>query len=159
LVSLTTSSVSIRRPSISIVVADGFQIRLLSEEPMMVALPEGHAIATQKEIYLAMLKDEPFLLFPWEIGPTLYDGIVAACEAAGFDPKISQLGPTLASVVNLVAAALGVLIVPGSLSQVRPKGVAYRQIAGQIPTARLALAYRRGETSPVVRNFIARAVS
>ena len=39
------------------------------------------------------------------------------------------------------------------------KGVAYRQIAGQIPTARLALAYRRGEVSPVVRNFITRAVS
>jgi len=33
------------------------------------------------------------------------------------------------------------------------------QIAGQSPTTRLALAYRRGETSPVVRNFVARAVS
>ena len=32
-------------------------------------------------------------------------------------------------------------------------------IAGQSPTTRLALAYRRGETSPVVRNFVARAVS
>jgi hypothetical protein len=43
--------------------------------------------------------------------------------------------------------------------QVRVEGMAYRPIAGQSPTAGLALAYRRGETSPVVRNFITRAVS
>jgi hypothetical protein len=38
-------------------------------------------------------------------------------------------------------------------------GIVYRQISGRVPTTRLALAYRRGETSPVVRNFITRAVS
>jgi hypothetical protein len=54
--------------------------------------------------------------------------------------------------------ALGVSIFPASMTQVRLKGVAYLQIAGQVPTARLALAYRRGEVSPVVRKFITRAV-
>jgi hypothetical protein len=43
--------------------------------------------------------------------------------------------------------------------QVRVTGISYRQIAGQSPTTWLALAYRRGETSPIVRNFVARAVS
>jgi DNA-binding transcriptional LysR family regulator len=61
--------------------------------------------------------------------------------------------------VNLVAAELGVSIVPASMMQVRVTGVAYQRIAGQSPTTHLALAYRRGETSPVVRNFIARAGS
>jgi DNA-binding transcriptional LysR family regulator len=136
-----------------------FQLRMLSKEPMVVALPETHPIAARKEIDLAMLKDEPFLLFPRAAGPTLYDVIVGACEEAGFEPKIGQLAPQLASVLNLVAGELGISIVPASMSQVRVKGVAYRQIAGQTPTAQLALAYRRGETSPVVRNFIARAVS
>jgi DNA-binding transcriptional LysR family regulator len=58
-----------------------------------------------------------------------------------------------------VAAELGVSIVPASMMQVRVAGMAYWQIAGQVPTTGLALAYQRGETSPVVRNFIARAVS
>jgi hypothetical protein len=43
------------------------------------------------------------------------------------------------------------------MSQLQVSGVTYRPIAGQAPTTRLALAYRRGETSAVVRNFIARA--
>jgi DNA-binding transcriptional LysR family regulator len=135
------------------------QLRGLSEEPMVVALPERHHAAASEQIDLARLKDDPFLLFPRDIAPTLYDTIVDACRKAGFEPIIGQLVPHMASIVTLVAAELGVSIVPASMMQVRVTGIAYRQIAGRPPTTRLALAYRRGETSPVVRNFIARAAS
>jgi DNA-binding transcriptional LysR family regulator len=133
------------------------QLRRLPEEPMVVALPKGHPAAALKKVHLAMLKDDQLLLFPWEIAPTVYDTVVDACRKAGFEPAISQFAPHYSTVVNLVAAGLGVSIVPASMMQVRVTGIAYRQIAGQSPTTRLALAYRRGETSPVVRNFIARA--
>jgi DNA-binding transcriptional LysR family regulator len=135
------------------------QLRRLPEEPMVAALPERHPAAALKKIDLAMLKDDPFLLFPREIAPTVYDTVVDACRKAGFEPVISQLAPHFSTIVNLVAAELGVSIVPASMMQVRVAGMAYRPIAGQSPTAGLALAYRRGETSPVVRNFITRAVS
>ena len=139
--------------------SEELQLRRLSEEPMVVVLPGGHPAAALEEIDLAILKDEPFLLFPREIGSTLYDTIVDACRHAGFEPIVGQLAPQIGSIVNLVAAELGVSIVPASMMQLRVTGVAYRRIAGQSPATQLALAYRRGETSPVVRNFIARAVS
>jgi DNA-binding transcriptional LysR family regulator len=135
------------------------QLRRLSEEPMVIALPRRHSAAGLQEIDLALLKDDPFLLFPREVAPTVYDTVVDACRKAGFEPIIGQVAPHFTSIVNLVAAELGVSIVPASMMQVRVMGIAYRQIAGQSPTTRLALAYRRGETSPVVRNFITRAVS
>src|SRR5246500_2592408 len=135
------------------------QVRRLSEEPMVVALPKRHHAAGLEQIDLALLSDDPFLLFPREIAPTLYDTVVDACRKAGFEPIIGQLVPHIASIVNLVAAELGVSIVPASMMQVRVTGIAYRQIAGQSPTTWLAPAYRRGETSPIVRNFVARAVS
>jgi DNA-binding transcriptional LysR family regulator len=138
---------------------EDLQLRRLSEEPMVVALPKRHPAAALEKIDLALLKDDPFLLFPREIGPTVYDTVVGACRKAGFEPTIGQVAPHFASIVNLVAAELGVAIVPASMMQVRVTGIAYRQIAGQSPTTRLALGYRRGETSPVVRNFITRAVS
>jgi DNA-binding transcriptional LysR family regulator len=138
---------------------EDLQLRRLSEDPMVVALPKRHPAAARKEIDLAMLKDDPFLLFPREIAPALYDTIIDACRTAGFEPIIGLVAPHMASIVNLVAAEIGVTIVPASLKQLRVTGVAYRQIAGQSPTTQLALAHRRGETSPVVRNFIARAVS
>ena len=139
--------------------SEELQLRSLSDEPMVVALPERHPAAALEEIDLAMLKDDPFLLFPRETAPIVYDTIVDACRKAGFEPVISQLAPHFSTIVNLVAAELGVSIVPASMMQVHVAGMAYRQIAGQSPTTGLALAYRRGETSPVVRNFIARAVS
>src|SRR6201987_3205844 len=135
------------------------QLRPLSGGPVVVALPKRHSAAGQQEIDLAMLKHDPFLLFPREVAPTVYDTVVDACRKAGFEPIIGQVAPHFTSIVNLVAAELGVSIVPASMMQVRVTGIAYRQIADQSPTTRLALAYRRGETSPVVRNFIARASS
>jgi DNA-binding transcriptional LysR family regulator len=135
------------------------QLRRLSEDPIVVALHKRHPAAALKEIDLASLKDDPFLLFPREIAPTLYDTIVGACRKAGFEPIIRQFAPHITSIVNLVAAELGVSLFPASMMQLRVMGIVYRQIAGQSPTTRLALACRRGETSPVVRNFIARAAS
>ena len=139
--------------------SEAFQLRMLSEEPMMAVLPANHPLAARQEVDLADLKTEPFLLFPRPIGPMLYDSIISACRGAGFDPVIGQLAPQLASVITLVAAELGVSIVPASMSQVQINGVVYRAIAGEVPIARLALAHRRGETSPIVRNFAARAVA
>ena len=139
--------------------AVGIQFRLLSEEPIVMVLPESHPAAARAEIDLAILRDELFLLFPREVGPDLYDTIVGACRSAGFEPAIDQSAPQIASIVTLVAAELGVSMAPASISQLRVKGVVYRPIAAHSPTARIALAYRRGDTSPIVRNFIASAIS
>jgi DNA-binding transcriptional LysR family regulator len=139
--------------------SEGFQVRLLSEEPMLVALPASHPITAQQEVDLATLSEETFLLFPRPFGPMLYDIIIGACRAAGFEPVIGQMAPQIALILILVAAELGVSIVPASMSQLQIVGVTYRPIAGQAPMARLALACRRGATSPVVRNFVARAMS
>ena len=110
-----------------------------------------------------MIKGGQFLLSSrgqFVVAPdTTYDAIVDACRTAGFEPIIGQVAPHFTSIVNLVSAELGVSIVPASMMQVRVTGIVYRRIAGLSPTTQLALAYRRGETSPVVRNFIARAGS
>ena len=110
------------------------QVRRLSEEPMVVALPKRHHAAAFEQINLALLKDDPFLLFPREIAPTLYDTVVDACRKAGFEPIIGQVAQHMSSIVYLVAAELGVSVVPASMMQVRVTGIAYRPIAGQSPT-------------------------
>ncbi|HLZ64584.1 MAG TPA: LysR family transcriptional regulator [Aliidongia sp.] len=140
-------------------VSQDLQIRLLSEEPMLVALPTCHPAAAANEISLIDLRDEPFILFPRATGATLFDTIIAACRDAGFEPILGQSAPQIDSIVNLVAAELGVSLVPASMNQLQVSGVVYREIAGVAPIARLALAVRRGETSKVVRNFITQAVS
>src|SRR5260370_2152754 len=135
------------------------QIRLLAEEPLMVALPSLHWAAEMEVVELARLASEPVLIFPRSVGPTLYDSIVQAFHLAGVEPKIGQTAPQIASVINLVAAELGVTLVPACMAQIAVRGVAYRPIAREVPMARIALATRRGETNPIVRNFASRAMS
>jgi DNA-binding transcriptional LysR family regulator len=125
---------------------------------VVIALAKRHPVAALEKIDLARLENDPFLLFSREIAPGLYDTVVNACRKAGFEPIIGQVVPHMTAILNLVAAELGVSIVPASMMQVRVTGIAYRQIARQSPTTWLALAYRRGEMSPIVRNFVARAV-
>jgi DNA-binding transcriptional LysR family regulator len=61
------------------------------------------------------------------------------------------------SIVYMVATGFGVSIVPQSLEQLHAEGVAYLRIEGDVPRALVSLAYRRGDRSPVVRNFVALA--
>jgi DNA-binding transcriptional LysR family regulator len=92
----------------------------------------------------------------------MYDTIIAACLAAGFNPNVGNLGastqqgPRIGSTLSLVAAGLGVTFVPASLQRMNIEGVAYRRVkASRTPTARLSLATRRGDPSATVKQFVA----
>ncbi|EJJ30245.1 LysR family transcriptional regulator [Rhizobium sp. CF142] len=133
---------------------DGIRLKRLPDEPMVVALPASHPLAKRKTLPLALLAKEPFILFPRLVGLSLYDDVVRACREAGFDLKVAQEAPQISSVVNLVAADLGVSIVPASISQIKLAGVAYRPIEGPPAVARLALAVLRSQRSPVTENLM-----
>jgi DNA-binding transcriptional LysR family regulator len=127
------------------------------EEPLLVALPGVHRLAQRRRIALPELKDEPFVQVLREAGGTLVDDIVAACAAAGFTPRLAQPAPQMTSAVTLVAAGLGISIVPKAITQVRVAGVVYRPLVARGLRAKLALASRRDDPSPVVHNFLALA--
>jgi len=60
----------------------------------------------------------------------------------------------------LVAAGLGVSIVPWSTSRILVDGISYLPIEGDAPRVEISLAFRRGDRFPAVQNFVtvARAV-
>lgn len=134
---------------------DGIRLRRFADEAMKVVLPASHRLSRRRRVALSALAGEPFVLFPQAVGLSLYDAVITACRAAGFEPQLSQEAPQISSVVNLVAAELGVSIVPASIAQVAVRGVAYLDIEGPAPHARLALATRQGDERAVVRNFMA----
>lgn len=91
----------------------------------------------------------------------MYDATIAACQAAGFSPRVGNLAastqqaPRIASTLSLVAAGLGITFVPASLQRMNLEGIAYRRIKGAAsPKAVLNLASRRGDPSAVLRKFV-----
>ncbi len=129
----------------------------LLEEEMVAALPTGHRlVARWRDVALALseLAAETFILYRRRLGPGLYDSIIAACHAAGFSPRVGQEAPRMFSTLNLVAAGLGVSIIPASLQRLHMEGIVYRRLKGTPVKAPLQLAARRGESAPAVQRFI-----
>jgi DNA-binding transcriptional LysR family regulator len=134
----------------------GLTVNPLLEETMLVALPSAHLLAQGSvALPLAALAGETFVVYRRRSGPGLYDAIFAACHAAGFSPLVGQEAPRIVSTLNLVAAGLGIAVVPASLQRMQMDGVVYRRLAGAAqPRAPLLLAMRRGDTGAVVRRFL-----
>ena len=103
----------------------------------------------------ADLADETFILYRRPDGRGLYDVIVSACAEAGFSPHVDQEAPRIVSTLNLVAAGLGITIVPASLSRLPLEGVTYRPLTGR-PAIKvpLNLACRSDERSAATLGFI-----
>lgn len=133
---------------------EGLSEELLAQEPLLAALPASHQLArTEGAVELSQLRDDPFIFTPRSVGISLHDAIVKACAKAGFTPKSGPAAPHIASILSLVAADLGVSLVPRSIAKVSLQGAVFRELAGASEHVAIALAYRRGSTSPVVRNF------
>ncbi|CAP54116.1 putative transcriptional regulator, LysR family [Gluconacetobacter diazotrophicus PA1 5] len=126
----------------------------LLDEPTVIALPSGHPAGEEEEIDLARIAGEPLIIFDRALGPGFYDAILSACQAAGFTPAFGQGAPQIASTVPLVAAGLGVSIVPDCLRQIHAGGVTYHAIRGTAPLASLAIATLAGASGPLVPRFV-----
>jgi DNA-binding transcriptional LysR family regulator len=139
---------------------EGIDISLLLEESMVVALPSGHRLALDNSsaaMPLKALAGETFILYGDTKGTLTMqsNAFVAACHAAGFSPGIGQVVPHISARLNLIAAGLGVAVVAASLQHINIEGVVFRPLKGAAhPKAPLGLAFRRGDPSPVVRQFL-----
>lgn len=138
--------------------AQEFVITPLLVEPMVVALPSGHALARGGGDGALSFKDltgETFIIYARHHGPAFYEATMAACLRAGFSPRLGQEAPRITSALSFVAAGFGIAVVPASLQRMTMEGVAYRRLKGAVqPKAVLNLASRRGDPSPVVRQFL-----
>src|SRR5215475_13329803 len=117
---------------------EGVAVHELLHEDMAAAFPARHPLAKRPRLTLKDLADETFILYRRPDGRGLYDVIISACSEAGFSPHVGQEAPRIVSTLNLVAAGLGITIVPASLSRLPLEGVTYRPLRGR-PTLTVPL--------------------
>jgi DNA-binding transcriptional LysR family regulator len=121
----------------------------LFEDALVAVLPAQHPLALSGEaLSIGALKDEAFVMYPREIGTGVYDQILALCQHAGFAPKVSQEAREAPTIVGLVAAGLGVALVPASLRCIKVNGVAYRPLREQGASSAMWMVLRAGALPP-----------
>jgi DNA-binding transcriptional LysR family regulator len=132
-------------------VEDGINSEIVFREALILALPETHAMAKCDRVELRSLKDEPFILFPRALAPGLYDRIISFCQQAGFSPIAAQEAIQMQTIVSLVAASMGVAIVPESMQNFQRSGVVYKPLQESGPIVSIALIWLSHPTQAVLR--------
>ena len=127
--------------------AKGIERRRVSHEPLGVLLPAEHPLAQQAVIELANLAEDRFVTLPLSQGSTLRETVTSACVAAGFRPLVVQEASDAHTIMSLVAAGIGVSLLPECVSDITPAGTVYRELAGAPSFFDAAIAWNPSRTS------------
>lgn len=129
------------------------EFRPLLLETAVVAFPQKHRLAGRKLIAFEEVADQPLIVPNRRSRPHSHDLTVKLFEEAGLTPRIAQVADEKQTIVSLVAAQLGVAIVPRWTSRIAISGVRFVPLKlkrgspiGRLP---LAAAWMRGSRDPV----------
>lgn len=114
---------------------------VLLEEPVIAVLPARHKLLAARRLSLAKLAAEPHILYPARPRPSYADHVMQIYTSRGLAPVVAMEANELQTTIGLVAAGVGVSLVPESVQRLHREDVAYRPLA------------ERGVVSPVIMNF------
>lgn len=121
---------------------------VLTEE-LFAILPDTHKLAMKDSIMLSELKNETFVLFSsgYSLRPIVWD----ACKEAGFTPKIGFEGEEAGTIRGLVAAGMGVSLLPKmAMYETSSMMPAVVKISEPHVTRTIGIIRRSGEKMPLV---------
>lgn len=134
----------------------GLRVDVVMRERTLAALPVGHRLARLRRVPLARLAAEPFVLFPRAQAPGFHDLLIGSVAAGGPPVQVVQYAPEMLTIIGLVAAGIGISLVPASVAALTLEGATYRPVSGA-PSSELVAVTRAGDGSQLVRAFVEQA--
>jgi DNA-binding transcriptional LysR family regulator len=122
---------------------------VLREERLVAALPLGHPLLLQDgPLSLARLAEEPLIIYPRQPRPSYADQVISLFHDHGLEPQVVHEARELQTAVGLVAAEVGIAIVPISVQRLRRDDVIYRELDDPAITSPIIMSRRVGDRSP-----------
>jgi DNA-binding transcriptional LysR family regulator len=143
----------LRRPDV--VVPSGVVIEEWYQAPLVAAVPASNPLSAAP-IRISDLRDQPMILYPRHAGIGLYWKVQELCAKAGFRPNMVQEARDASTIIGLVAAGVGIALVPADTECIRLEGVVYQRLLDKGAVATLHLAYRDNDRNPFVRLLLER---
>ena len=128
----------------------------LWSERILVAAPDGHALAERETVHWIDLREEKILLSRRDPGPELCDLLIAKVTSPGDRPKIVRHRAGLANLKNLVGAGFGVTVLTEACAGASFPGVIYRELRDGAEPARIAYSahWRPDNQNPALANIL-----
>lgn len=129
-------------------------VETIRRDRLLVALPAGHPCAERDELSVADLRDEDFIGHAGRGRSRMSALVTALCTDAGFAPRIRHEVEETSTLVTLVAAGLGVAVVPEPTAELDITGVCYRPLLPTSNSIDLLAAYPSARASPLITNVL-----
>lgn len=138
----------------------GLRFETLLREPVLAAMPRDHRFAgageTAAPLSLAQLCEEDLILVRRPGAPGLYADLLTLCNAQGLRPRVVAEVDRMMTNLNLVAAGVGLSVVPASMGGVHQHAIRYGPLAGsERLDAPLTLVSREEEDNLPALHFVA----
>ncbi|WP_047468691.1 LysR family transcriptional regulator [Delftia sp. ZNC0008] len=125
----------------------------LTQDRLAVALSHKHPLAKATKVSISALAQEAFVTFSRRYSPVYFDSVMAACNAAGFSPRVLHEARSVSSQVAFVACGQGIALVPSSLKKLAPETVVIRPLRETVKVVTTAMAWHRKRPNPMVELF------
>lgn len=132
---------------------EGLENIVLTEEALVVAVPSNSPLTRETSIPLKRLASEVLVLYPASPRPSFADQVLNQFSVRGYEIGKTYETNGLQTAIGLVAAGMGVTLVPESVQRLRRDDVAYRPLVEQGLTSPLIMTIRTGDTSAHVATF------
>ncbi|MFW0795768.1 LysR substrate-binding domain-containing protein [Gordonia sp. CPCC 205515] len=129
-------------------------VETIRRDRLIVALPEGDPRATSDQVTVTDLRDAEFIAHAGRGRSVMNTVLTSICARAGFVPQIHHEVEETSTLVTLVAAGLGVAIVPEATAALGLAGVRYLPIAPDAPDVELAVARVAADPSPMIEQVL-----
>jgi DNA-binding transcriptional LysR family regulator len=134
-------------------IGDGIALQTIEAEPLVLAVSVDHRLSVEPVVSLSDLRNEAFVAYASRES-AVNDAVLRACRQAGFVPHREYAAPGTTVLLALVAAGLGVAVVPASVRALPLDGVVFRDLLGA-GTIELALARRSDDSNRLVESVVA----
>lgn len=130
------------------------QQQVVLTEPLVAAWSAAQPAPVPAALTRQALAEQPLILYPARPRPSYADHVLSLFHAQGLQPRVVQEANELQTALGLVAAGVGIALVPHSVQRLHRDDVRYAAIDAPGFVSPVIMSYRAGDASP----FLARTV-
>lgn len=134
---------------------DAVSRHILHEEKLSVAVPKGHVLSRhRRSVKLKHTVDGPLILYPNAPRPSYADQVLSFYRKLGLEPKVGFEARELQTALGLVAAGVGIALVPSSVRRLGRNDVKYVALDEAEVVSPIIVSFRSNDRSPLLARFL-----
>lgn len=125
------------------------------KDELRLVVPQDHPAARRRSpAPVALLAGKPLVLFPRGIGCGLHDHVMTLCNQAGIVPQVVHEAREGTTIVGLVAAGVGLSLLPSAYERLTTAGVHYAPLEPALAASQVCAAHRIDAPDLLAERFV-----